>query len=266
MFALAMLPVRGGLAQAAVDVSVSVPPPDLPVYDQPPLPGDGYLWTPGYWAWNPDNQDYYWVPGTWVMAPEADYLWTPGYWAVSGALFLWQPGYWGPRVGFYGGVDYGYGYGGHGYQGGYWQGGHVFYNRSVNNLANARVTNVYNKAVTDNVTVGRVSYNGGDGIQAQPNSEERAAGHDRHIGASPAQQQQTVQARNDPAQHFNRNQGKPPVAATPRPGFRAGTSPNGVPAPTTQRPPLSSPSARPPSHPVEPPHPPARPAEPPRSP
>ena len=23
----------------------------LPDYDQPPAPGDGYIWTPGYWAW-----------------------------------------------------------------------------------------------------------------------------------------------------------------------------------------------------------------------
>ena len=27
------------------------PPPPLPDYEQPQAPGDGYLWTPGYWAW-----------------------------------------------------------------------------------------------------------------------------------------------------------------------------------------------------------------------
>src|ERR1700756_4377330 len=25
------------------------PPPELPVYDQPPAPGPDYIWTPGYW-------------------------------------------------------------------------------------------------------------------------------------------------------------------------------------------------------------------------
>ena len=94
--------------------SVNVPPPELPVYDQPPIPGDGYVWTPGYWAWGDDIQDYYWVPGTWVPAPEPEYLWTPGYWAATGVAFFWHPGYWGPHVGFYGGVNYGYGYGGRG--------------------------------------------------------------------------------------------------------------------------------------------------------
>src|SRR5580704_16906373 len=53
----------GGMYVSA-GASLDVAPPDLPVYDQPPCPGDGYLWTPGYWAWG--NSDYYWVPGTWV--------------------------------------------------------------------------------------------------------------------------------------------------------------------------------------------------------
>src|ERR1700730_15398756 len=101
------------IAQVSVNISVGVPPPELPVYDQPPIPDDGYIWTPGYWAWSDDIQDYYWVPGTWVLAPEPDYLWTPGYWGAEGAVFLWHSGYWGPHVGFYGGGNYGYGYGGH---------------------------------------------------------------------------------------------------------------------------------------------------------
>src|SRR6185312_7378712 len=93
-------------AQVSVSISVNLPPPELPVYDQPPIPGDGYLWTPGFWAWSDEVQDFYWVPGTWVLAPQPGYLWTPRYWGAFGALFRWHPGYWGPRVGFYGGVDY----------------------------------------------------------------------------------------------------------------------------------------------------------------
>src|SRR4051812_14202046 len=45
---------------AGVFVSVTVAPPVLPVYVQPACPGDGYIWTPGYWAYGPDG--YYWVP------------------------------------------------------------------------------------------------------------------------------------------------------------------------------------------------------------
>src|SRR5262249_42299483 len=77
--------------------------------------------------------------------------------------YVWNPGYWGPQVGFYGGINYGYGYTGVGYQGGYWDHDRFFYNRSVNNVESVHVTNVYNRTVINNVTVNRVSYNGGAG-------------------------------------------------------------------------------------------------------
>ena len=57
-------------AQVSVEFSVGFPPPELPVYEQPPCPGERYIWTPGYWAWDDEDGDYYWVPGTWVEAPE----------------------------------------------------------------------------------------------------------------------------------------------------------------------------------------------------
>jgi hypothetical protein len=108
------------------------PPPPLPDYDQPQAPGDGYLWTPGYWAWGQGG--YYWVPGGWVEAPYEGALWTPGYWGYHNHRYGFYRGYWGPHIGFYGGVDYGFGYVGIGYQGGYWGGGHFNYNRSYNNV------------------------------------------------------------------------------------------------------------------------------------
>jgi hypothetical protein len=43
-------------------ISITIAPPALPVYVQPPIPEPGYLWTPGYWAYGPDG--YFWVPGT----------------------------------------------------------------------------------------------------------------------------------------------------------------------------------------------------------
>ena len=54
-------------AQAGVFVSVAIAPPAIPVYVQPPIPGDGYIWTPGYWAWTGDG--YEWVDGAWVEPP-----------------------------------------------------------------------------------------------------------------------------------------------------------------------------------------------------
>jgi hypothetical protein len=210
------------MAQISVEISANVPPPELPVYDQPQIPADGYLWTPGYWAWSDDYQDYYWVPGTWVLAPQPDYLWTPGYWGMQGAGFFWHPGYWGPQVGFYGGVNYGYGYAGNGYQGGYWQGGHLYYNRTVNNISNVNITNVYNKTVINNVAVNRVSYNGGNGVHAQPTAAQLAAASEPHIGATAAQRQHMAMASNQPALRAGQNHGHPPIAATARPGAFSG--------------------------------------------
>jgi hypothetical protein len=161
-------------AQIAVGISVDIAPPPLPVYDQPPIPADGYIWTPGYWAWD-DDTGYYWVPGTWVMPPQPELLWTPGYWAWNDGVYAYNEGYWGPEVGFYGGVPYGFGYGGVGYEGGYWRGGAFFYNRSVNNFSNVRINNVYNKTVIVNNTT-NVSYNGGaGGTTAQPTAQQIAS-------------------------------------------------------------------------------------------
>src|SRR6202789_4340398 len=111
---IGVLFVSGG-AMAQVRVAITVGPPVLPVYDQPICPGDGYIWTPGYWAYD-DADGYYWVPGTWIEAPEVGFLWTPGYWGWGNGGYFWNVGYWGPHVGFYGGINYGFGYSGVGFE------------------------------------------------------------------------------------------------------------------------------------------------------
>jgi hypothetical protein len=211
-FMLAM----GSLAQAQIGVSITIAPPALPVYEQPICPGDGYLWTPGYWAYGDDG--YYWVPGTWVEAPEVGYLWTPPYWGWGNGGYLFHAGYWGPHVGFYGGISYGFGYFGNGYEGGRWDGGHFFYNRSVTNVNVTVVRNVYNTTVI-NRNENRVSYNGGNGgINARPTAEEQRYDGERHVGPVAAQQKHIDAARNNPQFRASENRGKPPVAATARPG------------------------------------------------
>ncbi len=122
-----------GVGIGGIGISVRIGPPALPVYEQPLCPGDGYMWTPGYWSWSDDN-GYYWVPGTWVEAPEEGLLWTPGYWGWNDGAYAWNGGYWGPQIGFYGGINYGFGYGGNGFGGGEWRGGHFFYNTAVMNV------------------------------------------------------------------------------------------------------------------------------------
>ena len=200
-------------AQDDAGIAVDVAPPPLPVYDQPPIPAPGYIWTPGYWAWN-DDTGYYWVPGTWVLPPEPALLWTPGYWGWNDGVYAFHQGYWGPEVGYYGGVSYGHGYTGDGYEGGYWRGGAFFYNRTVNNISNVQINNVYNKTVVVN-NVTNVSYNGGaGGTTAQATPRQIAAASQQHVPETPQQTQHIQTAAKDPALSLNNNQGHPTVAAT----------------------------------------------------
>jgi hypothetical protein len=217
-FALVLLAISAASsAQVGILVSIRIAPPELPVYEQPICPEDGYIWTPGYWAYG--NDDYFWVPGTWVMAPEVGYLWTPGYWGGDGDDYVFHEGYWGTEVGFYGGISYGYGYFGHGYEGGRWDNGHFFYNQSVSHVNVSINRNVYNTRVEDNTRVNRVSFNGGKGgVQVRATSQEDAAGRERHIAPVAAQTQHVQSARANPELRASANQGKPPIAATAKPG------------------------------------------------
>ena len=217
-----VLPARA-TAQVAIGIAVGFPPPALPVYEQPICPDEGYIWTPGYWAWDPDDEDYYWVPGTWILAPEVGFLWTPGYWGWGGTAFIFHEGYWGPVVGFYGGINYGYGYLGRGYEGGRWDGGRFYYNRAVNNINVTVIHNVYNTKVVNNFNSPRVSYNGGNGgVNARPTTQEEAAARQRHIGPVAPQIQHTQAARSNRELRASQNHGKPPIAATQRPGAFSG--------------------------------------------
>jgi hypothetical protein len=203
---------------AAVGIVVNFGPPAIPVYVQPPPPAEGYIWVPGYWAWDPDFGDYYWVPGTWVLAPQVGYLWTPGYWAWNGAGFVFYEGYWGPVVGFYGGINYGFGYFGTGYVGGRWDHDRFYYNRSVTNVNVTNIHNVYNTTVINNTTVNRVSYNAGPGgVNARPTAEQEAAARENRLPPVAAQMQHNQEARNNQQLRASVNQGKPPIAATDRP-------------------------------------------------
>lgn len=203
--------------QIGIGVSVNFGPPALPIYEQPFCPGEGYIWTPGFWDYADD--DYYWVPGTWVEAPQVGYLWTPGYWGEEEGVFLFHDGYWGEHVGFYGGIDYGFGYGGRGYEGGRWDNGRFFYNTSVNRVNETIIHNTYNTTVINNTTnTTRVSYNGGNGgVAARPTAQEQAVSKEQHVSRVPAQNQHIQQARSNPELRASKNQGKPPIAATAKP-------------------------------------------------
>jgi len=197
-------------SQAGVFLSITVAPPPLPVYEQPPIPGPDYIWTPGYWAWDDDDGDYYWVPGVWEPAPEPGLLWTPAYWGWDSGVYVFHDGYWGPHVGFYGGVCYGYGYTGVGFVGGFWRGGSFSYNRSVTNITNVTIIkNTYNKTVINN-NVTNVSFNGGaGGIQRQPTPDEKKAEGEKKLGPTDAHKNFASNSKTLDGSHFKANNGAP---------------------------------------------------------
>jgi WXXGXW repeat (2 copies) len=204
-------------AAAQIGFSVTIAPPPIPVYEQPEIPAPGYLWVPGYWYYGPYG--YYWVPGTWAEPPGVGLLWTPGYWGWSQGFFVFYPGYWGPQVGFYGGVNYGFGYPGRGYEGGYWRDNRFWYNREANNVTNVHIQNVYSKTVINNVTVNHISYVGGPGgLTAQPTAEEQRVAHQHHAPPTPGQLQHREKAAARPELVASVNHGKPEIAATAKPG------------------------------------------------
>ena len=209
LFTLFVLPAPSS-AQIAVGISVHIGPPVLPVYTQPPCPVEGYIWTPGYWGWR--EEGYYWVPGVWIAPPRVGVLWTPGYWGFGGGAYLWHPGYWGPHVGFYGGINYGFGYGGVGFVGGAWRGGGFVYNTAVTNVNTTVIHNTYvDKTVINNTTVvnNHYSFNGQGGVSAQPTAAEQVAAREQHVQPTSNQLAHEQTARADNNQLASVNHGRP---------------------------------------------------------
>jgi len=169
-----------------VSLQVTIGPPPIPVYDQPMVPGPDYIWTPGYWAW-------------------------------EGDAFLFHMGYWAPEVGYYGGINYGFGYGGAGFDGGHWQGREYYYNRAVTHVDTQRVSRVYSEAPRV-ATSTLVSYNGGaGGLRAAPTAKERSMMQERHLPPTAEQTRHHETAGHERNLLASVNQGRPAVAATVKP-------------------------------------------------
>ena len=122
-------------------IQAEEPPPPLPVYDQPPMPAPGHIWTPGYWAWN--TYDYYWVPGVWVPPPQARAAVDAQLLGLRRRRLLLPSGLLGAACRLLRRRNYGYGYNGLGYDGGRWEGPRFVYNTTVNNFGGVHVTNLY---------------------------------------------------------------------------------------------------------------------------
>ena len=192
-------------------------PPELPTYEQPPCPTDGYLWQPGYWAFNLRN-GFFWVPGVWVAPPNPGLLWTPSYWGYVNGVYLFHRGYWGATVGFYGGINYGYGYVGVGFIGGGWHEGHFRYNTAVVHVNETVIHNTYvDRTVIRNTAVSRTSFNGPGGVTAKPRPEELAAARQPHVQPTSEQLSHQQAAASDKNQFASANGGHPTQTAVATP-------------------------------------------------
>ena len=203
-------------ATADSPVSAGVAPPPIPDAPQPTNSQDGYLWTPGYWVWGGNGYD--WVPGVWLHPPRVGLLWTPAYWSFADGRYFFHSGYWSPHVGFYGGINYGYGYFGNGYRGGHWVGNSFAYNVTVNHLSPGVIHNTYAETVASSAGRSSISYNGGPG---------GAPAQHANIGPKPAVAKASVQATRAPAETDSQDQ---PSSRTSAPKSTS------VPAPRVARP------------------------------
>ena len=189
-------------------------PPPLPVYDQPELTQANDQWTPGYWNYG-TSPGYYFVPGAWVAPPYAGALWTPGYWGYEGRRYRFHRGFWGRHIGFYGGVNYGFGYYGRGYEGGYWNKNNFFYNDRINRINVNVVRDVYQRnVVIENNT--HYSYNGPGGYQTRPVAAELAVYREQRLPPQQVQLQIREQAATNRQQFFAENHGRPAVFVAPQ--------------------------------------------------
>ncbi len=216
-FAVTLIPVP---SHASVFISVGFAPPPLLVYQQPMCPGPGMIWTPGYWAYGPYG--YYWVPGAWVPAPFVGALWTPGYWGWNGGFYYWHPGYWGYNVGYYGGINYGFGYFGIGFVGGRWHDRDFEYNTAVWRVDPRYVRHTYydhndwDRHYVDRGS--RVAFNGGPGgIRHAPDRQELAFEHEQRFERTAFQEQHVQSAMRDRNAYFDQNHGRPNRIVSERP-------------------------------------------------
>ena len=209
--AIMLVVPAGAPAQVSVGVSVTIGPPPLPLYVQPLNPAPGYIWLPGFWAWDPAF-GYYWVPGMWSPAPFIGAFWTPGYWGWNSGVFIWYDGYWGPAVGYYGG---------------HWRGSAFYYNRTVNNINVTNVTTHYSTAVRT-VRPAGASFNGPGGATVRPTPEQQAAARERRVSLTGEQEHHMRVAREDPKQRATVNKGRPAIAATVKPGEFTGRGVTGA--------------------------------------
>jgi len=79
-------------SQARVDVDINVAPPP-PRYEVVPAPRAGFVWAPGYWAWDNGHHRHIWRRGHYVRERHG-HRWVPDRWAEHDGRYRYEPGRW----------------------------------------------------------------------------------------------------------------------------------------------------------------------------
>jgi hypothetical protein len=89
LLALSLAPAAA-IAQVGVVVRVAPPAPVVEHYGPPPHPG--WVWQPGYQAW--DGNRYAWHAGVWVAPPHPGARWVAHRWVHHNGGWVMQEGHW----------------------------------------------------------------------------------------------------------------------------------------------------------------------------
>ena len=79
-------------AQARVDVDINIAPP-APRYEVVPPPRVGFVWAPGYWAWDNGHHRHNWRAGHYVRERHGQ-RWVPDRWAEHDGRYRYEAGRW----------------------------------------------------------------------------------------------------------------------------------------------------------------------------
>jgi hypothetical protein len=82
--------MTGTAVMAQVSFNIHVGPPQ-PMYEPIPMMAPGYVWAPGYWAWN--NDRHIWMHGR-AIVQRTGYRWEPDRWEQRGNGYYRHPGNW----------------------------------------------------------------------------------------------------------------------------------------------------------------------------
>jgi hypothetical protein len=75
-----------------IQIYIGAPPPPIRYEAPPPMPGEGFVWTAGFWE--PHGPHYRWVPGRYVRAPYPGAHWTPARYEHGDKGWRMHQGYW----------------------------------------------------------------------------------------------------------------------------------------------------------------------------